>query len=49
MIKGIIFDLDGVYFSSGKKEFVENVVTRYQIDIEKVKQVFPKRKNLMAN
>lgn len=46
MIKGIIFDLDGVYFKNGKKNFVENVSSKFGVDKTLVEQVFLKSKEM---
>ena len=40
MIKGIIFDLNGVYFKNGKSNFIENISLKFKIDEEHVKDVF---------
>ncbi len=42
MIKAIVFDLDGVYFKNGKKNFMNNVSRKYNIPREEVKYVFLK-------
>lgn len=42
MIKGIIFDLDGVYFKNGKKNFIKKVSSRFGVDARLVKEVFLK-------
>ena len=36
MIKGIIFDLDGVYFKNGTENFIKNVSSGFDIDSELV-------------
>lgn len=46
MIKGIIFDLDGVYFKNGKKNFVENISSKFSVEKELVEQVFLKSKEM---
>ncbi|HLD04642.1 MAG TPA: HAD-IA family hydrolase [Candidatus Nanoarchaeia archaeon] len=46
MIKGIIFDLDGVYFKNGKKNFVENVSSKLGVDKTLVEQVFLKSEQM---
>ncbi|MEK6963878.1 MAG: HAD-IA family hydrolase [Nanoarchaeota archaeon] len=46
MIKGIIFDLDGVYFKNGKKNFVENVSSKFGVNKSVVEQVFLKSKEM---
>jgi len=40
MIKGIMIDLDGVYFSRGKDEFIKRVVETFQAEEEVVRTVF---------
>jgi hypothetical protein len=40
MIKGIVFDLDGVYFSEGKKEFIANLSKIFNLDESRVKEFF---------
>jgi HAD superfamily hydrolase (TIGR01509 family) len=40
MIKGVVFDLDGVYFRNGKRNFIKNISSRYGVDIELVRKVF---------
>jgi len=42
MIKAIIFDLDGVYFKNGKKNFIKNISSKFNISEERVKEVFLK-------
>ena len=41
-IKGIVFDLDGVYFESGKEEFMQALKHRFGLSYEEVKEVFIK-------
>lgn len=40
MIKGVIVDLDGVYFPKGKDEFIKKVVEGYMAEEEVVRTVF---------
>jgi len=40
MIKGIIFDLDGVYFKNGTKHFLENISHKFNVDMELVREVY---------
>lgn len=40
MIKAIAFDLDGVYFSTGKKEFMATVAKKFGINEQTVSQLF---------
>ena len=40
MIKGIIFDLDGVYFKNGTKNFLDTVSLKFKVDRDKVAQVY---------
>lgn len=42
MINGIILDLDGVYFKNGTKNFLNNIASRYSIELEKVREVYLK-------
>jgi hypothetical protein len=42
MIKGIIFDLDGVYFKNGKENFIKNISSKFDVDVQSVKEVFLK-------
>ncbi len=46
MIKGIIFDLDGVYFINGKENFIKNISSKFKVDIELVKDVFLRSKEM---
>ena len=34
MIKAVVFDLDGVYFDKGKKNFVKNISEKFNVDKE---------------
>lgn len=40
MIKGIVFDLDGVYFQNGKKNFVKSVAKKFNISMDDVADFF---------
>jgi FMN phosphatase YigB (HAD superfamily) len=40
MIKGIICDLDGAYFISGKEKFIQNVSLKYKVNEEDVQYMF---------
>ncbi|MBW3015046.1 HAD hydrolase-like protein [Candidatus Woesearchaeota archaeon] len=40
MIKGIIFDLDGVYFKNGTENFLKRISSGFNLDIEKVKDIY---------
>jgi HAD superfamily hydrolase (TIGR01509 family) len=40
MIKGVIIDLDGVYFPKGKEEFIKNIIEKYKLEEEVVRTVF---------
>lgn len=40
MIKAVVVDLDGVYFSKGKDVFIENIVERYNVSEDDVKTMF---------
>jgi len=42
MVKGIIFDLDGVYFVGGTTNFLDNVSSKFGLDRDKVLQVYLK-------
>ena len=42
MIKGIVFDLDGVYFQNGKKNFIRKVSDKFNIDRNIVADIFLK-------
>ncbi len=42
MIKGMVFDLDGVYFKNGTKNFLENLSSRYGVSLENAKEVYIK-------
>ena len=46
MIKGIIFDLDGVYFKNGTKNFLERVSSVYGVEREKVVETYLKSENM---
>lgn len=39
MIKGVVFDLDGVYFKSGMKQFAHQIVEKFKIDKPLVEEV----------
>jgi len=40
MIKGVICDLDGAYFTQGKEHFITTLVTKYKADEEVVRTLF---------
>ncbi len=40
MIKGIAFDLDGVYFKSGKEEFIERLSKRFGVEKASIEELF---------
>jgi|TARA_Y100000310_G_C20451754_1_gene701076 putative hydrolase of the HAD superfamily len=42
MIKGIVFDLDGVYFKNGKTNFIRNVSEKFNLDKNIVADFFLK-------
>jgi len=42
MIKGIVFDLDGVFFLNGTENFIKNVSEKFNITKEKVIQFYKK-------
>lgn len=42
MIKGIILDLDGTYFKNGTKNFLNNISSRYCVELEKVRESYLK-------
>jgi len=46
MIKGIIFDLDGVYFKNGTESFLNNVASIYGVERAKVLDVYLKSENM---
>ncbi len=48
MIKGMVFDLDGVYFKNGTKNFLSNLSLKYGISPEEAKEVYLKS-NLMKS
>ncbi len=48
MIKGMVFDLDGVYFKNGTKNFLENLSSRYGVSLENAREVYLKS-NLMKS
>jgi len=45
MIKGVIFDLDGVYFKNGKENFIKNIVA-LGVKEDEVKRIFLKSKEM---
>lgn len=43
MIKAVVFDLDGVYFTdSATNEFINAISLKFNIDAEDIKKIFPK-------
>lgn len=46
MIKGIIFDLDGVYFKNGTSNFIKNISSIYKVDSEEVRRVYLKSEEM---
>jgi epoxide hydrolase-like predicted phosphatase len=44
MIQAIIFDLGGVLFTNGTKNFSEHLAEKYQVDVEKAKAILDKSK-----
>ena len=43
MIKAVIFDLDGVYFSdSATNKFIDAISLKFKVDAEDIKKIFPK-------
>jgi hypothetical protein len=46
MIQGIIFDLDGVYFKNGTKNFLDTVSLTYDISRSAVAQVYLKSEEM---
>ena len=42
MIKGIVFDLDGVFFLNGTENFIKNVSEKFNVPKEKVIQFYKK-------
>ena len=47
MIKGIVFDLDGVYFQNGKQNFIKNVSEKFNINEKTVADFFLKSDLMM--
>lgn len=39
MIKAIIFDLGGVLFTNGTKQFIQDIINKYNLDPELVKEI----------
>jgi FMN phosphatase YigB (HAD superfamily) len=42
MIKGVVFDLDGVFFLNGTENFIKNVSKKFSIPEEKIIQSYKK-------
>lgn len=45
-MKAVILDLDGVYFTSGKENFIRNINKKYSVPVNLIEDVFLKSENM---